>query len=65
MESWRGKNKKLARRLLIDGELSLRSIFMAAYEHCGRDVDKIAFSETSICSDFGMVDEKLALAMPK
>jgi hypothetical protein len=38
---------------------------MAAYEHCGRDVAKISFSETSIGSDFGMVEEKLALAMPK
>ena len=55
----------MARRLLIDGEPSLRSTFMAAYEHCGRDVAKISFSETSIGSDFGMVEEKLALAMPK
>jgi hypothetical protein len=36
-----GGAKTLARRLLIDGEPSLRSIFMAAYEHCGRDVAKI------------------------
>ena len=57
--------KKLARRLLIDGEPNLRSTFMAAYEHSGRDVAKISFSETSIGSDFGMVEEKLALAMPK
>ena len=63
MESWRGQ--KLARRLLIDRGPNLQSTFMAAYEHSGRDVAKISFSETSIGSDFGMVEEKLALAMPK
>ena len=57
--------KKLARRLLIDGEPNLRSIFMATYEHSGRDVAKMSFSETSLGSDFAMVEEKLALAMPK
>ena len=62
MESWWGQ--KLARRLLVDGEPNLRSIFMAAYEHSGRDVAKMSFSETSLGSDFAMVEEKLALAMP-
>jgi hypothetical protein len=38
---------------------------MAAYEHSGRDAAKLSFSETSIGSDFGLVEEKLALAMPK
>ena len=60
-----GGANELARRLLIDGEPNQQSTFMAAYEHRGRDVAKIAFSETSIGSDFGMVEEKLALAMPK
>ena len=60
-----GGAKKLARRLLIDGEPNLRSIFMAAYEQSGHDVAKMSFSETSLGSDFAMVEEKLALAMPK
>ena len=63
MESWWGQ--KLARRLLIDGEPNLRSIFIAAYEQSGHDVAKMSFSETSLGSDFAMVEEKLALAMPK
>ena len=57
--------KKLARILLIDGEPNLRSIFIAAYEQSGHDVAKMSFSETSLGSDFAMVEEKLALAMPK
>ena len=60
-----GGAKKLARRLLIDGEPNLRSIFIAAYEQSGHDVAKMSFSQTSLGSDFAMVEEKLALAMPK
>jgi len=60
-----GGAKKLARRLLIDGEATLRSTFLAAYEHSGHDVTKMTFIETSIGSDYAKVEEKLALALPK
>ena len=50
---------KLARRLLVDGENSLRSCFLAAYEQCGRNVGALNFMETDIGSDFAMVEEKL------
>ena len=42
-----GGAKKLGRRVLIDGEAGLRGTFLAAYEHCGRDVSKLSFSENS------------------
>ena len=59
-----GAGKKLACRLLIDGESSLRNTFLAAYERTGHDVAALIFSEIDIGSDFAMVEEKLAMAMP-
>ena len=51
--------KKLARRLLVDGEASLRTCFLAAFEQCGRNVSALNFMETHIGSDFAMVEERL------
>lgn len=59
-----GGAKKLARRLIVDSEAGLRGTFLATYEHSGRDVAKMCFSESSIGSDFALIEEKLAAAMP-
>ena len=55
----------MARRLLIDGEVGLRSTFLAAYEHCRSDVAKICFSGSSVGSHFALIEEKLVAAMPR
>lgn len=50
---------KLARRLLVDGEIGLRQSFLAVYEQVGRSVCAVSFMESAVGSDFAMVEEKL------
>ena len=55
----------MARRLLFDGQASLRSTFLSAYEHSDHNVANICFSESSIGIDFALIKEKIVAAMPK
>ena len=50
---------KLARRLLVDGEIGLRHSFLAVYEQVGRSVCAMSFMDSAVGSDFAMVEEKL------